>query len=249
MSVKPYIRSLVFLAVLLAPAAGLAQLTITTPSPLPNGFVGQQYSQDIVAAGTAQSPYNWQVINGDLPPGLMLSFTPNQPNVAFIQGIPTQPGVFSFTVRFSSGSGNAQKAFQLTIIGPLQITTSSPLPQGVAGVSYSTRIQASGGVPPYQWTVIAGSLPPGIMLNPQTGFLTGSTVAGMYSFLVQVMDSQQTIQERNFTVRFVEPPVITTESPLPPATTGQMYNFQFAATGGTPPYSWSRASPFSRKSL
>ena len=157
MSIKPYIRLFVFLAVLLAPAASLAQLTITTASPLPNGFVGQDYSEDIVAAGTAQPPTNWQIIAGELPPGLMLSFSSNQPNIAFVQGVPTQPGLFNFTVLFSSGSGTAQKVFQLTIIGPLQITTSSPLPQGVAGVAYSTRIQASGGFPPYQWSVIAGT--------------------------------------------------------------------------------------------
>ena len=34
------------------------------------------------------------------------------------------------------------------------------------------------------------------------------------------------------TVRFVEPPVITTQSPLPPASVGVPYNFQFTAMSG-----------------
>ncbi len=58
-----------------------------------------------------------------------------------------------------SASASATAALSITINPPnLQITTSS-LPAGIVGTAYSQAVAASGGTPPYAWTMAIGSLP------------------------------------------------------------------------------------------
>src|SRR4051812_49950376 len=46
-------------------------------------------------------------------------------------------------------------------VANIAITTTS-LPAGTVNKAYSAAIQASGGCPPYSWTITSGSLPAGI---------------------------------------------------------------------------------------
>ena len=100
---------------------------------------------------------------------------------ATVAGVPT-PASFSLT---NLGAGTAPPA-----PSPLSIITTS-LSNGVIGVPYSASLQASGGTPPYSWTLINGTtLLPGLQLNASTGTITGTpTAAGTTSFTVQVTDS------------------------------------------------------------
>jgi hypothetical protein len=78
----------------------------------------------------------------------------------------------------------------LTVQAVLTITTTSPLPAGTVGASYTATLAASNGTPPYTWSVITGSLPGGLTLNAATGAITGTpTAAGTSSFTVQVRDA------------------------------------------------------------
>ncbi len=63
------------------------------------------------------------------------------------------------------------------------------LPSGAAGASYAAALEAAGGVPPYLWTVLSGTLPDG--LSAEGGAIDGiPTAAGVYTFTLQVADSQ-----------------------------------------------------------
>jgi len=70
----------------------------------------------------------------------------------------------------------------------LAITTTS-MPAGTVGSPYSASLNAQGGTPPYTWSVIAGSLPAGLTLNPATGAITGTPTGAGTSFTVKVTDS------------------------------------------------------------
>ena len=70
----------------------------------------------------------------------------------------------------------------------LTITTTT-LPQAVGGEIYAQQLAATGGVTPYSWFLVSGSLPSGLTLNP-SGAITGIPIApGAFSFTIQVVDS------------------------------------------------------------
>jgi hypothetical protein len=70
----------------------------------------------------------------------------------------------------------------------LNITTTSPLPNGTVDTFYSTTFAASGGTAPYAWTITSGSVP-GMALT-SAGVLTGvPSAASTYTITVQVIDS------------------------------------------------------------
>lgn len=57
---------------------------------------------------------------------------------------------------------------------PLAIGTAA-LPFATTGVSYSTTVAASGGIPPYAWS--ASGLPDGFTLDSATGVISGTATA------------------------------------------------------------------------
>jgi 6-phosphogluconolactonase (cycloisomerase 2 family) len=181
-------------------------LSITTASPLPNGTVGSGYSQTLAATG-GTPPYGWSVTAGTLPAGLTLS------SGGVLSGTPTASGTSNFTVQAAdSGTQTTTKGFALTINGgappPLSITTASPLPNGTVGTAYSQTLAATGGTPPYAWTVVSGTPPAGLTLSTG-GVLSGTpTGSGTSNFTVQAADSGTQTATKGFalTINGAAPP-------------------------------------------
>jgi hypothetical protein len=74
-------------------------------------------------------------------------------------------------------------------ISPLTVVTAS-LPNGVAGLAYSSALASSGGALPYSWSISAGALPTGLAIDPATGAISGTPAEeGIASVTVQVSDS------------------------------------------------------------
>ncbi|MGC1565097.1 MAG: putative Ig domain-containing protein [Trebonia sp.] len=122
------------------------------------------------------------------------------------------------------------------------INTAS-LPAATAGVSYSAKLAAAGGIKPYTWSVTNGALPAGLSLDPATGAISGKpTAPGTAIFRVNVSDAEKpsvsASQGLNITVT-VAPLAITTVSVLPGLTSGMPYSVKLAADGGLTPYTWS----------
>jgi hypothetical protein len=131
----------------------------------------------------------------------------------------------------------------VTLKGPGVITVTSTLSPAIMGVPYSAKLTASGGVPPYKWSVASGTLPQGLTLS-SSGILSGTpAAAGAFTVTFQVTDSggglpSEGTQTSTFTVGD-SPIVIGTTSPLAPGTLNIPYLATLSATGGTAPYSWS----------
>ena len=76
-----------------------------------------------------------------------------------------------------------------TTQGGMVITTPA-LPDINTGVQYRAELQVTGGTPPYKWTVVSGTLPAGLSLEPASGIISGvATEAGDARITVQVVDS------------------------------------------------------------
>ena len=214
------------------------KLVITTTSPLTAGTVNTAYSTTLTATG-GTGAITWAVTTGTLPAGLTLTG-----NV--ISGIPTTAGAYSFTITATDSGTPAQTASlaaTLTINAPppIAITTTSPLPEATANAPYQATFAASGGIPPYVWTVATGTLPTGLTLAP-TGVLSGTpTTTGSSSFTVNVTDSATTPGTASgaFVLQVVVGALKVTSSSLPSGFVGSPYVAQLAANGGIPPYTWS----------
>ncbi len=86
----------------------------------------------------------------------------------------------------------------------LGITTRS-LPKITVAVAYSATLKATGGSPPYRWTLTNGSPPPGITLDP-SGVLSGTaTQPGPAEFTVNVTDAEKAIATKHLTSTVVAP--------------------------------------------
>ena len=80
--------------------------SITTDT-LPDGKVGEAYSQILTATGT--EPITWS-ISGELPKGLTLKETTGE-----ISGTPTAEGTATFTVKATNSAGSNTKELSITI--------------------------------------------------------------------------------------------------------------------------------------
>jgi hypothetical protein len=210
-------------------------LSVVTLSPLPSGTAGQAYAQTLAASGGVP-PYTWSAGAG-MPAGLVIN-----PATGAITGTPSAVGMFSFPVQVTDSTKLVvTQNFVLTINPPpLTITTIPPLFDGIVGTAYSETFSASGGRPPYQWSIISGSSG-GLALNPTSGTLQGTPqTAGTFTFTIQVADNVGARVSQSFSLT-VTPPSLTilTNATLPPGVVGAVYNQQFSVIGGTSSYTWS----------
>ena len=228
----------VALTLTLGPATALSLLTTSVPS----GVQGAQYFQQLSASGGV-GPYTWSVAAGSLPPGMTLDASGN------LSGYPTAPGTFAFSAQVTdsaSPSPNvATAALSLTVSpgGPLALG-STALPVGVQGADYNTNLSWSGGIGPFTWAVIRGSLPAGLTLD-SSGVISGlPTGTGATSFTLGVSDSlgDEVIGTYTLVVTLGAPLQVSTTA-LAPAVQGENYSDQYlASAGGVDPATWSVTS-------
>lgn len=112
-------------------------------------------------------------------------------------------GLFAGVIGYVLGTAGRRTAdgTQGAAPGSPQVVTSSPLPDAKVNGSYSQTLHASGGTPPYSWSVSSSGkpLPPGLQLDSATGLLHGIlTAGGPYDFSVVVTDNVHTLGTKVF---------------------------------------------------
>jgi hypothetical protein len=84
----------------------------------------------------------------------------------------------------------------VTITSPSStpITVACPTATSAVGLAYNSAVSPSGGQPPYTYSLVGGSLPPGLLFNSATGVLTGTpTAIGTFTFAAMATDSHTPI--------------------------------------------------------
>lgn len=182
---------------------------IITDSPLPNARVGENYAGFIEACCGQGTPYRWSLVNGRVPDGLR--FAGNDLRLSrttAVTGVPTRVQTTTFTVRARDQVGNtATRTFTLTVdpASPLVITNGTDqLRDGTVGTFYEASLFPGGGVPPYTWSHVSGTLPPGLTVQASPGRVRGTpTTPGTFTFTVRVNDSGGQSATQQFTVRIL----------------------------------------------
>ena len=189
-----------------------------SPSTLPDGAIGQNYSQILSATG-GTAPYSYGVQSGALPDGLRITGDR-------LSGNPTAAGTFSFTIiAIDSGSCTGTRSYSVKIIDPSSTTcpqlviTPTSLPSATLGTAYAARFSGSGGTGPYTFS-LPNSGPPGLSL--QNGTMSGSpSRAGVFDFDIDITDSKKCTSTQHFELEVLQPgcPTATTIMRSPDAGT------------------------------
>ena len=136
--------------------------TITT-DPLPDGKVGEAYSQTLTATGT--KPITWSIENGDLPADLSLNKDTGE-----ISGTPTADGTAKFTVKATNSAGSNTKELSITIAkaAPTEYTitvttegngtASASHAKAAAGTTITLTATPNTGYHFKEWQVISGNV-------------------------------------------------------------------------------------------
>ncbi len=159
-----------------------------------------------------------------------------------VSGAPSTATTFYIHVLDWRGDARADMRYNLQVSGavePLVVQTNS-VAAANRMLPYTQQLTAGNAVGAVSWSVIGGSLPPGITLAP-SGVLSGSaTTDGTYAFTLQATDSSTPPQTASAaeSILVVEPLKITSPSVWPDACVNKPYSFTVQATGGAPPIQW-----------
>ncbi|HET9655517.1 MAG TPA: putative Ig domain-containing protein, partial [Kineosporiaceae bacterium] len=109
---------------------------------------------------------------------------------------------------------------------------------GTVGTPFSFQVTAKGGVGALTWSVLpgAGSLPPGLTLDPASGLISGTpTQGGTYTFTAEATDTIGQTLDIAVTVTIS---LTVTPTAQGAAEVGVAYSLAPSVIGGTPPYRW-----------
>ncbi|MCW2935594.1 MAG: hypothetical protein JWM19_6556, partial [Actinomycetia bacterium] len=211
-----------------AVSPGDSTATVTWTAPASNGGAAiTGYVVTPYIAGVAQAPQAFnsaattQTVTG-LTPGTSYTFKVAAVNAA------------------RTGPASAMSAAVTVNAGP-SLTFAAP-PAGEVSIGYSDHLTATGGTGALTWSVSAGSLPPGLSLNPGTGVLSGTpTAGGSYPFTVKVTDTAGGTATKGATVVIAAVPSLSNPAP-PAAQVAVAYSDALAVAGGTGPFTWAVSS-------
>jgi hypothetical protein len=205
-------------------------LNITTLY-LPDMEVEDKYSEKILVNGIM--PFKYSIAFGKLPSELSINS-----QTGMISGELTTSGSFTFYIGVSDATDSyAEREFTIIVLDRLKFSTQS-LPRGTNNKDYFENILATGGSPPYTFTLKSGSFPPNLFLS-KIGKITGvPTKTGIFNAIIQLCDNDNRLREKNYTIQIVEPLNIKTQH-MNDGIVNVQYNQTLKASGGYGEYIWS----------
>ncbi len=184
--VGPYTYTIAVYGALVLPAPD----PVTLPSI---GYTGEAYSGTINASGGSGN-YSWQVT------GVSDNLTSTSSGSVLTIGGTTgsTPATVTFNVSLkdtSTGFSVTQTGYNIAIGTPTPVTLPAPnpasLPSAVTTLLYSGSINASGGVPPYTWSVNGTTIPTN---GAAVGFDDGISVSSNGSNVLSIGGTPSAIQ-------------------------------------------------------
>ncbi len=208
-----------------------------------NGNVGTPYSVSIAAKGGI-APYTFSISSGTLPPGLSLNASTGaitgQPTLA-VNGPVAQLTVEATDSTNATATANAN----ININPPQQLQIQFPGgTNGQVPTPFIATLTATGGIAPYTFSICSGTLPPGLVLNPSTGVISGTPITAVNGPATQlaamVKDSTGATATANGNININPPQPLQVQ--FPGGANGQVgtpFGVTLTANGGIAPYTFS----------
>jgi large repetitive protein len=195
----------------------------------PAGVVGNPYVVRLNGEGGCGPalPYQYRVLNGSLPPGLALD------RDGLLHGTPASVGIWSFWVELSD-EDPPSATWCLPVRSEREFVVSVAAPPATVGLTYAVEVSANG-VGALAWSVASGTLPPGLVLNPDTGVVAGTpAVTGTFAFKLSATDTRGVTAAVDLTIT-VYPKVSLAPIRLASARVGRSYRATVRASGSVQP--------------
>jgi hypothetical protein len=158
-------------------------------------YINTPYTTYLTAIG-GYYPYTWAITSGSLPLGLTLGSAGG-----FIAGTPKQMGSYSFVLQVSDSASPpvvTSQSYTMNVTPTPVSVLGNLLSPAPVNVPYHSQIPISGGTPPYAFSISSGNLPPGLSLDPSTGYIDGTpTQVGTFNFTATGQDSSSSRQTAN----------------------------------------------------
>ncbi|MCU1329149.1 MAG: hypothetical protein JWN34_4519, partial [Bryobacterales bacterium] len=167
-------------------------LSITGPFTI-SGVEGTPMSTTLTQTGGA-APFTWTALAG-MPPGLILNAA-----TGALTGTPVAYGAYKTLFQLTDGIGSSTAATIDFVITPALTLSNEVISSGSLRIPYQQQLYTYGGTGTgYVYTISAGALPAGLTIAASTGLITGTpTVAGSFTFTVQVADSSAATTSKPF---------------------------------------------------
>ena len=218
------------------------ELVILTQSPLPPATAGVPVNYVI----SASMPASWSYEVSDLPSSISINLPQSSPTMSLTGVFPPVSAPTTYSIDLYAFGGvyvpqSVNRLFQVTVNPAPSI--SGPQQSATQGTPYSSAFSASGGTAPLTFSLINSSLPPGLVLNPATGAITGTpTTPGQFVFQGRVTDANNATAQALFVINVSPAPLSVLTGALPAGRVAEPYQTSIGALGGLPPYSFSLAS-------
>ena len=138
------------------------------PARPPSSEVGIRVAKTYAATG-GSGPFTWALASGALPTGVTLDTAKGT-----IAGTPQAAGAFVFGVSATDSEGRVTTSAAALTVAPRLAIKTLRLKSAKVASTYQARVATVGGVQPVKWSVVNGTLPPGLKLSPTTGTISGT---------------------------------------------------------------------------
>ncbi len=197
---------------------------------LPKGRLTDAYNTGFVVNGGSGTQM-WSITSGTLPAGLSISGT-----TGVISGTPTATGTSLLQISVTDASGTATDAVTLTVM-PI-LAAAITLTELEVGEPCDVSPVVTNSVGTIAWSVISGSLPPGLSLNALTGEISGTpSAAGSSTFSLKITDQTQSVTLSKTVTVASE---VTLYADPPGALVFAAYTLTPTPAGGVGPYTYNQ---------